>query len=90
VLQAELVARYREQTERAAPLTSAAVEQVRLVREATLHEMTGLKADLATRSSELLAATASLAEQGELTKCVLLLIFVGNLLRNYCRVVEPD
>ena len=62
VLQAELLQRYRERVERV-PVVAAA-DQVRLVREATLHEVTALRADLMAKTTELIAATATLAEQG--------------------------
>ncbi len=62
VLQAELVQRYREKVERR-PL-AANTEQVRLIREATHHEVAALRADLMAKTTELIAASATVVEQG--------------------------
>jgi hypothetical protein len=62
VLQAELVQRYREKVERR-PL-AANTEQVRLIREATHHEVAALRAELMAKTTELIAASATIVEQG--------------------------
>ncbi len=62
MLQAELVQRYREKVERR-PL-AANTEQVRLIREATHHEVAALRAELMAKTTELIAASATIVEQG--------------------------
>jgi hypothetical protein len=62
ILQAELIQKYREKVDRR-PLAVNS-EQARLIREATQHEVAALKAELMSKTTELIAATATLAEQG--------------------------
>ena len=62
VLQAELLQKHREKVERR-PMAANA-EQVRLMREAAYHELASLRAELMAKTTELIAASATITEQG--------------------------